>query len=294
MKNNGKTKVLMELRPCLEGFAGIPQETRLVFHSLNSIDDIEVTGLINHANRRLWPGLSRYRLFANPKPHKKVHRLSRMALSVKVDPLGSWWNKIFHHIDKKVEMHSLSASANLGIRIPTYNFDAQHFGDFVWQSLFSKTLSAGDYERIRSAKFASMKPSHDSVMWIAIRKMGRVFAKLPVLDTRGYDVFLSQTPWPTKLAPGTQLVVRYHDAIPLFLPHTISNARFHQLSHMASLRVSQGRGVFACTSHATRDDLLTGDAASGVSIPVASRAGGVALVGASTVWAALVAAGFAG
>ncbi len=48
----------MELRPALEGFAGIPQETRLIFSTFNKLENIEVTGMINHPTRHGFPSMN--------------------------------------------------------------------------------------------------------------------------------------------------------------------------------------------------------------------------------------------
>jgi len=37
-------KILLEMRPALEGHAGIPQEVRLLFFGLSSLDGIAVDG----------------------------------------------------------------------------------------------------------------------------------------------------------------------------------------------------------------------------------------------------------
>ena len=50
-------KILMEMRPALEGYAGIPQETRLLFRALSTLDEIEVEGLIQSSDRVLALGL---------------------------------------------------------------------------------------------------------------------------------------------------------------------------------------------------------------------------------------------
>lgn len=39
-----KKRVLIEMRPALEGFAGIPQEVRLLFRGLRKLDGIDVGG----------------------------------------------------------------------------------------------------------------------------------------------------------------------------------------------------------------------------------------------------------
>ena len=41
----GKIRVLMELRPAFQGYAGIPQETRLLFRGLSAAEGVELEGL---------------------------------------------------------------------------------------------------------------------------------------------------------------------------------------------------------------------------------------------------------
>lgn len=51
-----KIKVLLEMRPALEGFAGIPQEVRLLFRGLRKIESVDVEGLIQTSHRVLARG----------------------------------------------------------------------------------------------------------------------------------------------------------------------------------------------------------------------------------------------
>ena len=50
-------RVLIEMRPALEGHAGIPQETRLLFRGLSMVDNVKVEGLMQSAERVLARGL---------------------------------------------------------------------------------------------------------------------------------------------------------------------------------------------------------------------------------------------
>jgi len=50
---NTKTKVLLEMRPAFEGFAGIPQETRLLFSIIAKMPDYEVEGLLQGGQAHL-------------------------------------------------------------------------------------------------------------------------------------------------------------------------------------------------------------------------------------------------
>jgi glycosyltransferase involved in cell wall biosynthesis len=69
---------------------------------------------------------------------------------------------------------------------------------------------------------------------------------------------IAETPYPGRVMPGTRLVVRYHDAIPMLMPHTISDRSYHQASHYQALKRNVADGAwFACVSDATRKDLLS-------------------------------------
>src|SRR5208282_2027896 len=74
--------------------------------------------------------------------------------------------------------------------------------------------------------------------------------------TSGYDVFVAQTPWPGRVVPQTQLVIRYHDAVPVFLPHTIEYSRRHNFFHLSALRENTKLAAFACVSEHSRMNLL--------------------------------------
>jgi len=83
------------------------------------------------------------------------------------------------------------------------------------------------------------------------------YALFPRLDTSDFDVMIAETPYPAMVSSRTRLVVRYHDAIPLLMPHTISERRHHQGFHYRALRRNVQSGAwFACVSEATRTDLL--------------------------------------
>ena len=88
------------------------------------------------------------------------------------------------------------------------------------------------------------------------RKAGH--ALYPRLDTDEFDVMIAETPYPATVSKRTRLVVRYHDAFPLLMPHTISDRRHHQAFHYRALRRNVESGAwFACVSEATRKDLLS-------------------------------------
>jgi glycosyltransferase involved in cell wall biosynthesis len=75
------------------------------------------------------------------------------------------------------------------------------------------------------------------------------------INTRGWEFFFCQVPTPFMVSPETRIVVRYHDSIPLLLPHMVDsqeNKRFFW-----RLRASIRNGAFfACTSEPVRQELV--------------------------------------
>jgi glycosyltransferase involved in cell wall biosynthesis len=253
-------RALMELRPALSGHAGIPQETRLLFRSLLDLPDLEFSGLIQSSNHLLAPG--------TPSPgsaelerlavEQRIERLSRVVISSQAqDGAGL----VLRALDQLRLMGAAAASmmgAALGNSHRLGHFEPAHFKDFIWRGLFSKTLPAEDFDAITSARYRVARLpwswAHLPGM-LSTRSGGRLY---PRLDTSDFDLFIGETPYPGRVSPNTRMVIRYHDAIPLLMPHTISDKRYHHASHAAALRQNVADGAwFSCVSEATRSDLLT-------------------------------------
>jgi hypothetical protein len=249
-------KILLELRPALDGHAGIPHETRQLFRGLSSLQGVEVEGLLQSSTRVLARGLPAHNA-GSLSPDRRVHRLARVVVS-----LGT--------ADKGIAARALAAArfnikcaltilaTLLGRRLPLGRFDATYFKDFIWRTLFSRSLPHEDFERVTAAGFRVAQVPWQGLHFSAMvtRRLGH--ALYPRLATAGYDVMLAETPYPGRVAAPTALVVRYHDAIPMLMPHTIENNSFHQASHYHALRRNVLDGAwFACVSESTRRDLLS-------------------------------------
>jgi glycosyltransferase involved in cell wall biosynthesis len=137
-------------------------------------------------------------------------------------------------------------------------FEAEEFQDFTWRTLFSKSLPARDFSKVAPANHRVC-----SVPWHTMHMAGlatlkfRRSALYPKLRTSGVDIFIGQTPYPGRVAKGTTMVVRYHDAIPVMMPHTIPNKSLHQATHFRALQANVRSGAwFACVSETTRKDLV--------------------------------------
>ena len=246
-------RVLIELRPALDGHAGIPQETRLLFRGLSMLNNVKVAGLMQSADRVLAQGLpvNESRRFGKLSRDAELNRLGRVVISLE----QGYWDSVpraYAHTIVMAAWHLLGGRQNLK------RFDARHFRDFIWRRYFACTLPSADFDLVTGAAFRIAR-----VPWNAMHICATVTRKIgipslfPRLDTAEFDLMIAESPYPATVSKRTKLVVRYHDAIPMLMPHTISDKRWHQAFHYHALRENVANGAwFVCVSEATRKDML--------------------------------------
>jgi glycosyltransferase involved in cell wall biosynthesis len=247
-------KILLELRPAFDGHSGIPQETRLLFRGLQSLEGIDVQGLIQSSNLLVEKGLAP----ADGGGAEDIAQLSRVVVSLQQGPASNRLEHLRRRLLMLVGPLGAAARSLLGGSETLWRFDATHFKDFVWRALFAKSLPIDDLERVTTASYRILRWPYSLANLIGVATAALGHAVYPRLDTRGIDLMLVETPYPGRVKRGTRLVVRYHDAIPLLMPHTIKNRGFHRALHLHALRRNARDGAwFACVSEATRQDLLS-------------------------------------
>ncbi|RQR44713.1 glycosyltransferase family 1 protein [Burkholderia sp. Bp9131] len=255
-----KLRVLLEMRPALEGFAGIPQEVRLLFRGLRRLESVDVEGMLQTSHRRLARGTSDKGLFQKKlSVARRYGRYSNVIISMVEKPhrnileiILDWWQKRAEVLALHIKM-----VGDFG-KVPLTKFESKSFEDFTWRTLFAKTLPASDYELV-----SSVNHRISSVPWNILHTAGlgtlnwRATPKYPQIDTSDFDIFIGQTPYPARISKNSAMVIRYHDAIPVYMPHTISDKSLHQATHFYALMSNVESGAwFACVSEATRQDLL--------------------------------------
>lgn len=256
-----KIKVLLEMRPAFDGFAGIPQETRLLFRGLCMLEDIEVKGMMQTSHQFLARGTSQGGWRSKQlSDAQKINRYSRVIISTTEKANQSVLGYLLDYLSRQIKSTRFFLSALIGIspKIRLTNFETEHFKDFVWRTIFAKTLPSSDFDLVTARNFKVC-----SVPWNVMHNLGLAslsFFRSPIypkLDTTDAAIFVSQTPYPARISRTSILVVRYHDALPIFMPHTIPDKSFHQAIHYYGLMscVKQN-AYFACVSDATRSDLL--------------------------------------
>ena len=252
-----KTRILLDLKPALDGYAGIPQETRLLFRGLRSMQDsYDLEGLIQHGGRWLKSAVPERGV--QLPVHKRINRLSRVIISLYEKPYSSILDTAVDAVEGYFALSLLRLRAFSGFPLVPGVFEPAMFNDFVWRTFFSKTLKPSDKEIITAARYRVLRAPRKLLHKVGLS--GIKFSSTPryaSVDTSGFDFFVAQTPYPARISSGTTMVVRYHDAVPVLMPHTISDKAFHQASHFYALQENVRAGAyFSCVSEATRGDLL--------------------------------------
>jgi glycosyltransferase involved in cell wall biosynthesis len=257
-----KPTVLLEMRPAFDGYAGIPQEVRLLFRGLRMIQSVRVAGMMQLSHRILAKGtVDKNKLFNSVfmTQAQRLNRYSRVVISAAERPFSTVADWFLAWAERHFSALTLTVQTMLGMsRIRLSTFQTQYFEDFIWRSMFAKTLPAADFELVTGAKQMICQTPWNTMHAVGLNTF-RLFLRprYAKLDTSGIDVFIGQTPYPARVGRGTAFVIRYHDALPVFMPHTIPDKARHQATHFYALMSNVRSGAyFACVSDATRNDLL--------------------------------------
>lgn len=256
-------KVLLEMRPAFEGYAGIPQEVRLLFRELATLDNIDLEGLMQTSHLRLSKGTKENKKFFSYffnflTNARRIGRYSNVIISLIEKPYRNILEIVADWFHKKLDVLALQVLSFTMYKVELTNFKSKYFEDFIWRTLFSKTLPAADFDLVCSKNYKVC-----SITWTSMHMVGLGVlnflpsAKYPKLNTKGFDVFIGQTPYPALINKKTAMVIRYHDAIPIFMPHTINEKAKHHATHFYALKSNLESGAwFACVSESTRRDLI--------------------------------------
>lgn len=254
-------KILLDMRPALDGYSGIPQETRLLFRSLATLPGATMTGLLQSGNLILETGLPLDRHGALAATRNASHDIdcqSQVVVSLQQGAASHRLEWLRKRLLKVVGPLGAAAGALFGRQVPLSGFEPLHFQDFVWRAMFAKTLPVQDFDAVMKSSYRVMRWPWSILNALGVATAALGHAVYPRLDTRGQDVFIAATPYPGRVRRGTQLVVRYFDAIPLLMPHTVRNRGYHRAMHLQALKRNAADGAwFVCGSDATLADLLS-------------------------------------
>jgi len=252
-------RILLEMRPALDGHAGIPQETRLLCSQLLQMESTSIEGLLQSGNQTLTAGLPALAsAAARMTPDEKFDRMSRIIVSIQQDETLGRIRRLIAIGRTALQSFVLSLKTLAGFQVELRRFEAAHFEDFVWRSLFARSLPQAEFDRVTKVDYRVVQLPWAAlhIIGLALRRVG--CAIYPRFDTRDFDVLISETPFPGRVRKPTHMIVRYHDSFPILMAHTIHNGGLHRASHYNAMRRNVRDGAwFACVSEATRKDLIT-------------------------------------
>jgi glycosyltransferase involved in cell wall biosynthesis len=242
---------MMDLRPCYEGYAGIPQEARLLFAMFSSFRLSRFAGLASGVHFT-----SRRKRKAPKNPFEHIFEQTQALIAQDTKrihlPIGTGLllpgfvhSRLFRPYLMLSEMFR---KEHLDLRI-----DPRIFEDYLWMKLFDRTLSPQERYLVQRAEYYVTAMGHDYARSLSM--LPRLFQRR--LNTEGWDLFFAANVSPYKLAAGTSMMIRYYDALPLLSPHTLGEPWQHALSHARMLQRNIEAGAnFYCDSEPVRNDLL--------------------------------------
>src|SRR6059058_3503095 len=136
VRQSPRTRVLLELRPAFDGFAGIPQETRLLFRGLRMLESCEVAGLLQMSGRILAKGVREQGLLPESlwlSESQKINRYSRIAISAAERPYVTFFEALMEALERRLNSAALTLQTLLCLNsVKLSSFRTTHFEDFIW------------------------------------------------------------------------------------------------------------------------------------------------------------------
>ena len=242
--------VLVDLRNCYEGFAGIPQELRLLFKMFSDMGLGPLAGLasgIHYLAPNFKPARSAYERTLHQAQVLISQDTKRFAVPTAIGLMPA---RLQRRLTYPAAMAmTLGRPERLDLEI-----DRVVFEDYLWSKLFDKTLPPQDRPFLQRVRFFATRLGHENARHMTFLPR---FLQKRVL-TEAWDVFFAASVSPYRVSPRTSMMVRYYDALPLMSPHTIGEPWPHALSHGRMLERNMADGAhFYCDSEPVRDDLLS-------------------------------------
>jgi glycosyltransferase involved in cell wall biosynthesis len=226
----------------------------LLFRGLSALENVHVEGLLQSGGALLPPGIAAAgaRGSGRMPPDEGLDRLGRIVIMLDEPLTRRGQLRTALHTIRMALWRAMGGSETLT------HFPPGHFREYLWNRLFAKSLDPADFDLVTGAGYRVARIPCGA-MQICARFTARYGAPVYArLNTQDFDLMLAETPYPATVSRNTQLVVRYHDAIPMLMPHTIEDRSYHRWAHYQALRLNVANGAwFACVSDATRKDLLS-------------------------------------
>jgi hypothetical protein len=98
--------------------------------------------------------------------------MSRVVISLAERPFQNIIDAIVDYVSRRAERMALTVGTLFGLKTITLTqFDSESFEDFVWRTLFAKTLPASDFSIVVSKQFRVCSTPWDSMHWAGLRTL---------------------------------------------------------------------------------------------------------------------------
>ena len=240
--NEPDFKVLVDLSFASLGYAGIPQEARLIFRMMNQLSGTAATGLIFGMK----DAVITHRF---PSKHTQARKEENHALFMQALVSGHMPLSRFRPLRWYQHLKAI-VRTYLGRTVQVSRLDNDMLWDTVWRNLLAKSLPDDDIELSKCSRLLLAN------LGAGIMK-ARAVSHLPPprLDTREFEFALFHDAQHVRVSPNTFKLIRYQDLIPGLRPDLVGS-RMEIKRHFCAIRRCLQDSVFVCNSQTTRLDLL--------------------------------------
>jgi glycosyltransferase involved in cell wall biosynthesis len=235
-------RLLVDVAVGLEGFAGIPQEARLLLQSFWQTPGLAPTALLYDDG--LAVACHRFHQTAAQARQLENHAVYLFNLAERQAPISPHrWLNLLDRGRKLLRQH-------LGLFAQMQRLDNTAHGETAWRLFLSQTLGPAGLTLANQCPLMIANLSRKLLKY-------RACVGLPTLrfDTRDFDFLLMHEALPLRIRSETCKLVRYHDMIPGLRPEFVGS-RWQIRAHFRGLRRCLSDAVFVCNSEPTRDDLI--------------------------------------
>lgn len=221
----------------LPGYSGIPHDTRLLAKTLAHVDGCHTSLLVHPRERseRLDAALAR-------SPELALALVLNGGIDLK--RTRSQLAKLKARFRRRIDSYRGSRM------FPVASVTNPDFLDAVWRVFFDRSLPASDREFLRRCGICVSAASEGDLTGLRPERLA------PTLDTSGFDIAVFQQTMAVTASPGTRLVMRYHDPIPLIAPDTTLCGEGSARNHYDLARRALINSVLVCNSAVTQEQLV--------------------------------------
>lgn len=232
-------KVMLDLRPCHHSYAGIPHDTRMLFKIISGIENINLTGHINSSN------INTCNYSISLDEYNSIIKQSHFIALIEQMYTKSFIKKLMLYIVIIKNFISICI-----YKLKLFPISSYIFKDYIWRNFFAQSINKNELSIDKLNFEASSLPHQFAMLYNSL------FRRICVIDTKKYDLYIGQPPFPFVINKQTKLILRWHDAVPITHVDTIKNKRIANRFFSDSLQLHKNDAYFVANSFYSKRKLL--------------------------------------